>query len=82
MIIGLVLFAIMKMMSIIRIISASEKVAKLDIQKQNIMIEQIYNYNQFINLNSETMDDNTLRQYVDEIFMIYDRDRSGTLDPN
>ena len=82
MIIGLVLFTIMKMMSIIRIISASEKVAKLDIQKQNIIIEQIYNYNQFINLNSETMDDNTLRQYVDEIFMIYDRDRSGTLDPN
>ena len=28
------------------------------------------------------MNDDLLRQYVDEIFMIYDRDKSGTLDPN
>lgn len=26
------------------------------------------------------MDDNQLRQYVDEIFMIYDRDRSNSLE--
>ena len=28
------------------------------------------------------MDDNTLRSYIDQIFMKYDRDRSGTLEPN
>lgn len=27
------------------------------------------------------IDDSKLRLYVDEIFMIYDRDRNGTLDP-
>lgn len=26
------------------------------------------------------MDDNTLRQYVDEIFLVYDKDRSNTLE--
>lgn len=31
---------------------------------------------------SLTMDDNTLRSYIDQIFARYDRDRSGTLDCN
>ena len=28
------------------------------------------------------IDDNTLRNYIDQVFARYDRDRSGTLDPN
>ena len=28
------------------------------------------------------IDDNTLRGYIDQVFSKYDRDRSGTLDPN
>ena len=28
------------------------------------------------------LDDNTLRNYIDQVFLKYDRDRSGTLDPN
>lgn len=27
------------------------------------------------------IDDNILRMYIDEVFMVYDKDRSNTLDP-
>lgn len=41
-----------------------------------LKLEALY----IINIRYFQMNDNILRQYVDEIFMVYDRDRSGTLE--